>query len=169
MEQLLPRTRMNWRAPGVAVCPPQDELPKSQFLLPPQRCARTSHHRVTSAVVENCIGPCVSQEEPRQVNSQSLPILRLPAVGPLTRMAMLYDFSPDASAPPTIDWEAEERVLVDQRLASVAQRVIHDLELLPPDHVARQLQDAVFAWTQASCIASKKATDDLMALYDARI
>lgn len=103
------------------------------------------------------------------MKSQSLPLLRLPTMGPLTRTAMLYDFSPDASALPTIDWETEAQVLVDQRLASVAQRVMHDLELLPPDHIARQFQDAVFAWTQASCIASKKATDDLVALHDARI
>jgi hypothetical protein len=84
-------------------------------------------------------------------------------------MAVLYDFSAALPDPVTIDWDSEVPLVIEQRLAAVVQRIIRDFGLEPPDHIVGKLQDAVFAWVQASCIASKKATDDLVALDHAKI
>jgi hypothetical protein len=87
-------------------------------------------------------------------------------LGPLVRATLLYDFaSPELDAG-RIDWDAELQVLVDQRLAAVAQRMLRDLGILPPDHVRRSLQNAVFAWTETSCLASGRAIADLHVLGD---
>jgi hypothetical protein len=93
----------------------------------------------------------------------------LPVLGPLVRATLLYDFaSPDLDAS-EIDWDAELQVLGDQRLAAVAERMLRDLRIQPPEHVRRDLQDEVFAWSQTSCLASGRATADLQVLGEAGI
>ncbi len=100
------------------------------------------------------------------MSARRLPRLRLPELGPLAWATLLYDFAtPDFDAD-RIDWDAELQVLVDQRLATVAQRMLRDLGILPPDHVLRSLQNAVFAWTELSCLASGRAATDLRVLVD---
>jgi hypothetical protein len=98
------------------------------------------------------------------MTTATLPTLRLPAMGPLTRATLFHDFSPVEPAPQGIDWSLEIPVIISHRLASVAQRMIGDLGLSAPAAITTQLQNAVFAWVQASCTASKNATEDLVAL-----
>ena len=94
------------------------------------------------------------------------PVLKLPEMGPLTRTAVLYDSWSDSGVSERIDWDSEVRLIIDHRLASVTLRIVRDFNLMPPEHIRKQLQDAAFAWTEASCIASKKASTDLSALGD---
>jgi hypothetical protein len=103
------------------------------------------------------------------MTSSSPPALRFPELGPLTKVAVLYDFSATLRAPRTVDWDAEIPLIIAQRLAAVVHRVILDNHLLAPAHVVGQLQNATFAWAQASCIVSKIAIDDLAHLQNEKI
>jgi hypothetical protein len=60
------------------------------------------------------------------------PDLRLPQFGPLVRAALFYDFVPPDFDPDVVDWDGEPSVIIDQRLAAIAQRMIRDLGIHPP-------------------------------------
>jgi hypothetical protein len=103
------------------------------------------------------------------MTTSSLPLLRLPEMGPLTQATLFHDFSSVEQIREPIDWEREIPVIINHRLASVAERVIGDLGLEAPDRVVTELQNAVFAWVQSTCTASKHATDDLICLQKEQI
>ncbi len=90
-----------------------------------------------------------------------LPELRVPPMGPLTRATLFHDFVPTAHHATTIEWERELPSIIDHRLAGVAQRMIDERGLHPPDTIRRALQGASFDWTQVSCLAGSRAAIDL--------
>ena len=104
----------------------------------------------------------------RPITEPKLPALRLPVMGPLTEATLFFDFSRER-IPQEFDWDQEVQLIINHRLASVAQRMIVDLGTSVPEIAARQLQDATFAWTQESCIASSRAVHDLAALHEAHV
>ena len=95
---------------------------------------------------------------------RQIPNLRLPLVGPLVHAVLFYDFLKPEFDPDSVDWDSELLVIIGQRLAAVAQRMLRDLDVLPPEDAARRLQDAVFRWTEVTCIASARSSDDLTML-----
>jgi hypothetical protein len=90
-------------------------------------------------------------------------------MGPLTEATLFCDFLPIVLDPYGIDWAGEASTIVDQRLAALTQRLIRQMGLTPPARIVQQLQDAAFTWTERTCLASKKASDDLCVLRAADV
>jgi len=99
----------------------------------------------------------------------SLPDLRIPCMGALTRATLLYDYDQAPLDHTAINWDLEIDVLASQRLAGVAQRVLRDRGIDPPPHIEDQLRNANFYWSQVTLAVTAMALHDLRSLTDHRI
>ena len=96
----------------------------------------------------------------------NLPTLRVPRMKPLTWATLFYDFLPVQVVPEQIDWGEEVPLIISQRLASIACRLVEDLKLDVPDEYLEQLQEASFDWMSATLVTSARAAEDVAALGD---